>query len=245
MSRNRFLSTALSLAAVTGLVAGCGGGAPGSPSGNNVPHPLVRQFSPTMSPINIDTGQATPTYTDGMLTVSSFCVDRFEAPNAAGRNPTVMASALDADRLCREVGKRLCTEAEWERACSGPSRLRYPYGQVHEPGRCNDGKRWMRVDEAALASWPSDRSKREADRLWQGEPSGFRPGCSSEEGVQDMVGNVEEWVRRGSGYALKGCYWASCFGGSSPTCTWTNAVHGPTFQFYETGFRCCADKAAP
>ena len=182
---------------------------------------------------------------DGMLTVSSFCVDRFEAPNAAGRNPTVMASALDADRLCREVGKRLCTEAEWERACSGPSRLRYPYGQVHEPGRCNDGKRWMRVDEAALASWPSDRSKREADRLWQGEPSGFRPGCSSEEGVQDMVGNVEEWVRRGSGYALKGCYWASCFGGSSPTCTWTNAVHGPTFQFYETGFRCCADKAAP
>ncbi len=71
MSRNRFLSTALSLAAVTSLVAGCGGGAPGSASGNNVPHPLVRQFSPTMSPINIDTGQATPTYTDGMLTVST------------------------------------------------------------------------------------------------------------------------------------------------------------------------------
>ena len=69
MSRTRFVSTALSFAAATSFLAGCGGG--GSPPGNNVPHPLVRQFSPTMSPINIDTGQATPTYTDGMLTVST------------------------------------------------------------------------------------------------------------------------------------------------------------------------------
>jgi hypothetical protein len=57
-------------AAVFGVVtAGCGGG--GSPASNNVPHPLVRQFSPTISPINFNTGQADPTFTDGNLTVST------------------------------------------------------------------------------------------------------------------------------------------------------------------------------
>jgi len=69
--RNVFLRTTVALALVTGLAAGCGGGAPGSPTGNNVPHPVVVQFSPTMSPINTDTGQANPTYTDGALTVNT------------------------------------------------------------------------------------------------------------------------------------------------------------------------------
>ena len=64
-SLSPFLKTAVALVAASGLATGCGGG--GSAPGENVPHPLVRQFSPTMSPINIDTGQANPTYTDGML----------------------------------------------------------------------------------------------------------------------------------------------------------------------------------
>jgi hypothetical protein len=57
-------------AVVLGAVVGCGGGG-GSPAGNNVQHPLVRQFSPTMSPIDFNTGLANPTFTDGMLTVST------------------------------------------------------------------------------------------------------------------------------------------------------------------------------
>jgi hypothetical protein len=59
----------LALAALVPLIAGCGGG--GSPAGNSVPHPLVRQFSPTMSPIDMNTLQANPTYTDGRLLVST------------------------------------------------------------------------------------------------------------------------------------------------------------------------------
>lgn len=173
--------------------------------------------------------------------VSSFCIDRFEAPNIAGVRPLSMQSALDADAWCKKSGKRLCTEREWERACSGPEGFRYPYGNKHESGRCNDGARWRVVDEAALNTFPSKRSDDEVERLWQGEPSGSRSGCASPDGVMDMTGNVEEWVRRGRGYALKGCYWASCYGGSKPSCTWTNAVHGLTFRFYETGFRCCTE----
>lgn len=178
---------------------------------------------------------------DGTVHVASSCVDRFEAPNVEGARPLVMQSALDAESWCKEAGKRLCTEEEWERACSGPGKLRYPYGNRYEPGRCNDGAKWKRVDEPALNTFPSARADAEVERLWQGEPSGSRQGCASSEGVLDLTGNVEEWVRRGRGHVLKGCYWASCFGGSMPTCTWTNAAHGLTFRFYETGFRCCTE----
>ncbi len=61
----------LSAVAALSLTTGCGGGAPGSGSWENIPHPLVRQFSPTMSPIDFNTLQANPTFTDGMLTVST------------------------------------------------------------------------------------------------------------------------------------------------------------------------------
>src|SRR5947207_9340825 len=49
------------LALVQVVAAGCGVG--GSSAKNNVQHPLVRQFSPTMSPIDFNTGQANPTFT--------------------------------------------------------------------------------------------------------------------------------------------------------------------------------------
>ncbi len=63
--------TAASALAAQALFASCGGGAPGSPAGANVPHPMVRQFSPTMSPIDLATHQANPTYTDPNLLVNT------------------------------------------------------------------------------------------------------------------------------------------------------------------------------
>ena len=70
MIPTRRLAAALAAAACASLAPGCGG-IGGSPASNNVQHPLVRQFSPTMSPIDFNTGQANPTFTDGMLTVST------------------------------------------------------------------------------------------------------------------------------------------------------------------------------
>ena len=43
----------------------------------------------------------------------------------------------DATRMCEAKGKRLCAEAEWEKACKGPSGTRYPYGVGFETGACN------------------------------------------------------------------------------------------------------------
>jgi hypothetical protein len=64
----RMVSALLGALATASLATGCGGGS--SPD-DNVQHPLVRQFSPTMSPIDLNSGQANPTFTDGNLTVST------------------------------------------------------------------------------------------------------------------------------------------------------------------------------
>jgi formylglycine-generating enzyme required for sulfatase activity len=182
-----------------------------------------------------------------MALADGFCVDRYEAPNLPGERPLVMESAVLAEQWCKEKGKRLCTEDEWDTACEGPNQSTYPYGDTHVDGQCNDDRTWKVVDEGALNTWPAAAAQNEVEKLWQGSLSGADPGCVSGYGVYDMTGNVEEWVVRTKPHVnsyphvLKGCYWAGCFGGSKPTCQSTNPAHADGFMYYETGFRCCAD----
>ena len=68
MISTRRLAAALAAAASALLAPGCGG-VGGSPASNNVQHPLVRQFSPTMSPIDFNTGQANMPVQSSEITV--------------------------------------------------------------------------------------------------------------------------------------------------------------------------------
>ena len=170
------------------------------------------------------------------------CMDTYEWPNQKGKNPIVMHRFVDAEAECTAIGKRLCTEFEWETACEGPETLPWPYGWKYDGRACNSEKPYKPMSEAKLAS--SDRAvrTREAERGWQGEPSGSFPACQSAFGVMDSVGNVEEWVqssRKEWPYrsSLKGGYWSKPWTG----CRGTNEGHGPSFRFYEVGFRCCKD----
>ncbi len=184
---------------------------------------------------------------EGMAKVGSFCMDRYEAPNEKGAKPLVMQSAITAAAWCKMHDKRLCDQDEWEAACEGPNHWTYPYGNTHVTSRCNDDKLWKVVNEKLIATWPSAAAKAEVDKLYQAAPSGSYAECVSADGIYDLTGNVEEWTVRtkpsASGYphVLKGCYWASCYGGSKPTCGWNNPAHADGFMFYETGFRCCRD----
>jgi len=148
------------------------------------------------------------------------CMDRYEAPNVAGKPPMVAQSAEDGASWCKARGKRLCAEWEWEWACNNAG----------EP--CNNDKMWLEWDRKTVGT-PS-----EIQRLWQGSPSGAYPECRTPSGIYDLRGNVEEWVVSEPGrdwsYGLKGGWWAKV-----TPCHKTNDAHEPSFRFYQTGFRCC------
>ncbi len=183
-----------------------------------------------------------------MVAIPDACIDRYEAPNVAGAKPLAMQTAVDGVAWCTTRGKRLCTEAEWVRACQGAAKNPYPYGTTYAKGRCTDDKTWKSPNWTVLGTWPSDAGKTEADRLYQADPSGSRAGCISDDGAIDLTGNVAEWVVRSFPnsndyeHVMKGCYWAGCFGGSPPSCAFVNPAHPGTFRTYEAGFRCCMSR---
>jgi hypothetical protein len=99
----------------------------------------------------------------------SFCIDRFEWPNRKGKKPIVNVSWIQAKMQCLDAGKRLCTQEEWEHACSGGMQEMYPYGHHYDPERCpTEG-------EDVFAS-------------------GSYSHCGEGFGLYDMVGNAWEWV---------------------------------------------------
>lgn len=178
------------------------------------------------------------------------CMDRYEAPNVKGARPLAMQTALEGEAFCAARGKRLCTEAEWVRACQGSRGQPFPYGPTYRRSACSDDKTWISPNWTVLGTWPSAAAMAEAARLYQADPSGSRSGCASEEGASDLTGNVAEWVRRSFtnrtnyDHVMKGCYWAGCYGGSPPSCAFVNPAHPGAFRTYEAGFRCCLDRGA-
>jgi hypothetical protein len=129
---------------------------------------------------------------------TSFCIDVFEFPNRACELPFVWVGPTVARTLCERLGKRLCTQQEWVRACAGDPAggedWRYAYGSELDLTRCNTNKR-----AAALNKRPCDA--RTIYAAWDScgshtEPSGAFPGCRSRYGVYDLHGNVAEEMTR-------------------------------------------------
>lgn len=200
--------------------------------------------------------------------LSPYCIDRHEAPGVAGELPLVMYTFVEAEAWCQARGKRLCFDDEWTLACAGLAGTKYPYGNTHQPGVCNDDKTWRAYQPSKLDSWPTSvatpaiatladllaaaRAKGSAatasadhvEWLYQGTPSGTKTGCTQPwpAPVLDLCGNVEEWTRRRDGGRTS-------FHGNLKGRYWAEArtcqsgvlVHGDGFRFYEIGFRCCRD----
>ncbi|MCS6899046.1 MAG: hypothetical protein RMJ98_05645, partial [Myxococcales bacterium] len=61
----------------------------------------------------------------------------FMAVSKAGEIPSGYLSGYDAERACRNAGKRLCRYNEWLTACQGRQKRQFPYGDSYQPGACN------------------------------------------------------------------------------------------------------------
>jgi sulfatase modifying factor 1 len=196
---------------------------------------------------------AAPPICEGEIQRKRFCIDRFEYPNLAGVRPVVMVSWLEARAACEVEGKRLCTAGEWTLACEGEQRLPYPYGYVRDDTACNIDRKGTVPDVEAFGNPKAIPD--EVARLDRRVASGQMPRCTSPYGVQDMTGNVDEWVvnekhfaapsktgeQRPFVSALKGGYW----GPVRNRCRATTTFHNEWFRYYGVGFRCCASAASP
>jgi formylglycine-generating enzyme len=103
--------------------------------------------------------------------------ERFDRPEL----PVILVNWPEAVAFCEWDGGRLPTEAEWERAARGLNGRRYPWGEVYNPFLANHGQLAFDSHDAG-------------DGFFEIAPVGSFPDGRTPEGLEDMAGNVWEWV---------------------------------------------------
>ena len=156
--------------------------------------------------------------------VEAFYIDRFEFPNRLkdkdGKpvRPVAKVTWEEADKTCRKLGKRLCTELEWEKACKGPANWIYSYGDEYKPEICGGD-----VDEPYVI--------------------GERESCVSGYGVADLSGGLREWTStvagsKGNRRVVKGGLRGNPKRGTR--CAF-RVDEAATYADATLSFRCCLD----
>ncbi len=175
-------------------------------------------------------------------------------PEGRAKHPVNCVDWEMADKFCREQSGRLPTEAEWEFAARGPDGRKYPWG--------DDDPAAMHLNACGkeCVAWGAKNGVEEKamydvdDGFPNTAPVGSFPKGASRYGVQDVVGNVWEWVadwygeytagevkapkgpESGDERVIRGGAWNGSYASwVRPTFRYKDA---PSKRSYGIGFRC-------
>lgn len=170
-----------------------------------------------------------------------------KAVSVKGRVPQGYISRDEAEAACENAGKRLCSNDEWVSACKGKNPTKYPYGDDHEDGYCNDagvssfnllyGPGGNKPPEASAYTRENMNDPRLNQQAGTVAASGKFSKCKNGFGAFDMVGNLHEWTSDPGGTFRGGYYLDTHINGDG--CDYRTTAHDHQYHDYSTGFRCC------